>query len=387
MPPRTPPPELSTTWARVLGRRVRRQHLDTTTDEGIVAVARRLNGVHAQVMSSAEVAIGLRAGGIMPEDVRRALVEERSLVKTWAARGTLHLLPADDLPLWVGALSVRTRQFSPAWLRYHHLTEDDLLAVLDTMPRALDGRVLTREEVSAEIARLTRRPHLRRALAESWGGIFKPAAYRGLVCFGPNRGRNVTFVAPRQWVGHWEDVDPDTALAEILRRYLDVYGPATRDEFARWLALDPRPARALFERQAPELVEVDVEGRPAWTTPGAAAELAGGEDQAEVVRLLPAFDPYVIGSLRHLDPLLPDGRFRKRVSRAAGWISPVLLVDGRFVATWQQEVRGGRARIRLEPFGRITKRVRVGAESSAVALGRLLGAGIEVEWAEPEEAS
>src|SRR5205823_10229786 len=137
---------------------------------------------------------------------------ERSLVKTWAMRGTLHLLPAEDLPRWVAALRTRPLRLPPTWLSELGVTADDVHAVLDAIPRALDGRCLTREALAREAARLSGRPRLEAVLKGGWGSLLKPVAYRGLLCFGPNGGRHVTFVRPEQWLGRRNEVDSDAAL-------------------------------------------------------------------------------------------------------------------------------------------------------------------------------
>jgi hypothetical protein len=68
-------------------------------------VASLLCGAHAQVLSAAGLSIGRRLAGATRTDVQRALWSERTLVKTFAPRGTVHLLPTAELPMWTGALS------------------------------------------------------------------------------------------------------------------------------------------------------------------------------------------------------------------------------------------------------------------------------------------
>ncbi|MHB8645576.1 MAG: winged helix DNA-binding domain-containing protein [Thermomicrobiales bacterium] len=372
---------ITTTWAQAFAWRVRQHFLDAPTPDGPVAIARRLCGVHAQVMSCAEMTVGIRGSGTMPGDVRRALEPERSLVKTWAMRGTLHLIPAADLPLFTAFLATRAEAFIAAWLRYGV----DMPTILGTIPEALDGRCLTREALAREVARISRRPELETALMESWGGALKPAAYQGLLCFGPNEGHNVTFVSPRQWIGDWQAVETEEASAAIVRRYLDAYGPATHTDFAHWCGSKQRLARERFARMADELVAVDVEGERMWMTPaGAEGLLAEGEPNT--VRLLPGFDPYTVGALSHLDRLLP-GPLRARVSRTSGWISPVLLVGGRIAGVWKHEIRRGTARITIELFASLPARARAATEKHATTFGTLLGSPVEVVWESPSGGS
>ena len=118
-----------------------------------------------------------------------ALWEERTLVKTWAMRGTLHLLPAAELPRYVAALGrLRPRHHVPSWLRHHGLERAEADAMLAAIPRALAGRELTREELAAAVAEEVGRPALAAKLGGGFGDLLKPAAFTGDLCFAPGDG-------------------------------------------------------------------------------------------------------------------------------------------------------------------------------------------------------
>jgi hypothetical protein len=98
------------------------------------------------------------------------------------------------------------------------------------------------------------------------------------------------------------------------------------------------------------------------------------------VRLLPAFDHYVVAAPRDCDAVLPE-RARARVYRPQGWLSPVLVVDGVMAGVWAHEVARGPLEVEIEPFGRVAKAVRAAAEAEAAALAEFLGAaGADVRW-------
>src|SRR2546426_10217783 len=149
----------SATWAEVRARRLARSSLtDRVTSERLVDVARQLGGVHAQVQVSAELQLGARLDGIKQADVREALWSRRSLVKAWTLRGTLHLHPADELPLWYAARrAVGASSDDPegleAWRDPHGvlhaaLGADDVKATRAAVWDALDGRCLRRDELA-----------------------------------------------------------------------------------------------------------------------------------------------------------------------------------------------------------------------------------------------
>jgi hypothetical protein len=145
------------TWQAVLAWRTRRQHLGARAPaSAALDVVRDVAGLHAQLMASAELTLWARVDGLSRDLVERALWKERALVKTWAMRGTLHLLRSDELGLWVATQgALKPRHHVGAWLRHHGLTREEADAMLAAIPAALDGRSLTREELAAELGRLT----------------------------------------------------------------------------------------------------------------------------------------------------------------------------------------------------------------------------------------
>ena len=371
-------------WAQVMAWRSARHHLDERVPaKAMLDVVEDIAGLHAQVMSSAELTLAARVEGVAPDDVRRALWEERSLVKTWAMRGTLHLLPAAELPRWQAALSTRRGWEAGAWQRGFGVTLEELARLNDAVAQALDGRLLTREQLAAEVGRLTGSEELGAKLRESWGALLKPAAALGLLCFAPNQGRQVRFTRPDTWLGGWTDHDPDQAMAEVTRRFLAASGPVTREDFARWWGI-PSPARGgrLLERLGYEVARVEVEGTAAYAL---AADLPGLAEAggSRAVRLLPAFDQYVVTATLQAERLMP-GPFKARVYRPQGWLSPVLLVGGRMDGTWRQEARGRRLLVTIEPFtGPPPAWARRAAEAEAERLAAFTGGELELRWAEP----
>jgi Winged helix DNA-binding domain len=263
-------------WAQVMAWRLARHHLDERAPAAaMLDVAADICGLHAQVMSSAELTLWARVDGLEPDAVRRALWEERTLVKTWAMRGTLHLLPAAEYPLWQAARSTTRLWEAASWLRGFGVTREELAQLVDAVGEALDGRILTREELAAEVARLTGSPKLGEKLRESWGALLKPAAALGRLCFAPSRGQQVRFTRPDRWLGGWREHDPDEALLEVIRRFLAASGPVTREDVTRWWGV---PSAAQVQKRieglGEEVTVVDVDGTSAYLLAADAPGLA-----------------------------------------------------------------------------------------------------------------
>jgi hypothetical protein len=369
-------------WSSVLAWRVARQQLaERAPRAAALSVVERIAGLHAQLTASAELTLWARVADLERYAVARALWEERSLVKTWAMRGTLHLLPAAELGLWVGAqAALKPRYEVGSWLRHHGLTRSQAEAMLEAIPAALDGRLSTREELAGDVARITGIAGLDGKLRGGFGDLLKPAAFRGELCFAPGDGRNVRFARPDQWLGSWEPVDVEEAVRVVTRRYLAAYGPANGEALARWFGMpSPAGARRWLAALGDEVVTVDVEGEQL-------VMLAADVDEAEaaepsgVVRLLPAFDHYVVAAPRDADAVLPAAH-RARVYRPQGWLSPVVLVDGRMAGIWLHERKGDRLVVEIEPFGRLPRAVKGGVQAESEALAAFLGGELELTFA------
>jgi Winged helix DNA-binding domain len=334
--------------------------------------------VQAQVASAAELAVAVRRATPRKGEVADALAKRR-LVKTWAMRGTLHLLPADELGLWQAGLATYRHYLKPAWFRAFDITETQLLALIDAVGEALGGAPLTRAELADAVVVRLGDEGLREKLQQGFGAYLKPAAFRGRLCFGPGDGQKVRFTRPDVWLGREvERPEGDAALREIARRYLAVHGPATREDLRRWWATTPAAAGKLL-RSVEDAVEVDVEGEPLWML-AAGAEQASTTAPARGVRLLPAFDQYVIAATKQAEHFLA-GDFRDRIYRPQGWISPVLLVDGVMAGVWRHERKGRRLVVEIEPFRRLPATARSEAEAEAERLAAFLGGELELGYA------
>lgn len=381
VPDTTEQPAAHLTWDQVLAWRLRRHHLDQRAPrDAMLDVASAICGLHAQLMSSAEQTLWARVEDMQPGVVERALWEERTLVKTWAVRGTLHLLPAADYPVWQAALSTYDHYYKASWLRHFGFTRQELATTMDAISQALDGAVLTREELADAVAQLTGSDDIRRKLLDSWGATLKPAAFQGRLCYAPGEGQNVRYARPDSWLGDWEPVDPDAAVQELTRRYLSAFGPASRGDYARWGGLTAAQAGRRIDALEEEVVQVDVDGERLWLLAEHVADAAAARPQG-VVRLLPRFDQYVIGAPRDEPAILADD-FKDRIYRTSGWISAVLLVDGRIEGVWEYEQAGDQLTVEIEAFAPVPAWVREAAEEEAERLAAYSGGELVVGWEE-----
>jgi hypothetical protein len=364
-----PPVAAEFGWAQVHAFRLGRHHLLARAPKTDLApVVSDIAGTQAQLMSAAELQIGVRVDCSV-QDVRAALWKQKRLVKTWLMRGTLHLIPAADLPLYTAAMSTRWIRINRSWLKLIGLTEAELLKLVTEIGAVLDGTPRTREEIVKAVGK-GHSPRVLEVLRSGWGGMLKPAARNGLLCFGPSRGQSVTFVRPEKWLGSWRNLDPEEALIEIARRYLRAYGPAQKQDFARWWGNWPGVGTAAWAGLESELVPVSIEGTRAEMLARDLDSVAKSPSGSSI-QLLPLFDPYVLGHMNR--DHLYEAIYRARVSRTAGWISAVVLVDGRVAGTWSHTTVKQTLSVRVDPFQRLGPKTLTGVRGRADSLAETLG--------------
>jgi hypothetical protein len=355
------PAALSLTWDQVRARRLARSSL-TERSPDLLEVVRRVGGVHAQVQASAELQLAARVDGITQEDVRDALWRDRRLVKAWTLRGTLHLHPADELPLWFAARRAVSPapEGLPAWpdpngVVHPPVSADELADLEGAVRDSFGGRPLLRDELANEVVRRVGNKHEGRLRS---GFAF----FLSELVQGPPQGNKIRLARPDEWIDGWRDVDEGDALREVVRRFLWAYGPARPADFRSWFGP--------VEFDMVDLEEVDVEGRHAYV-------LAGDTefpDQQQSVRLLPEYDVYVMG-FRERDQLVPE-RVREQVAAhgRGRYEGPAgvrfLLVDGVAAGLWERRKLARRIDVRVASARRIKRAdVQREVERFAVFLG------------------
>jgi hypothetical protein len=291
-----------------------------------VDVVRLAGPVQAQEPRAARLAFRARSHGLTAADVDRARTEERSLLRAWCMRRTIHLIPADDagwiLPLFA-PLIVRWSRARLAHFGLDRRGQDRALKLLHDAVDA-DGP-LTRPELGERLERAGFETG-----QEVKVHLWLLATLDGSLCLGPDRGGQTCLVRTEDWLGTLQARPREESLAELARRYLRAYAPADERDMARWAGLPLRDTRLAFER-------IGAEPRSA---PRAA--------RSPVVRLLGAYDNYNLGYVDRGFAIEPE--HEKKVNPGGGIVRPAITVDGRFAGTWSSKRSGKRLAVTTEPF-------------------------------------
>jgi hypothetical protein len=314
---------------------MRRQYVDPRAERTASEIVGRLCGVQAQVWSAAEMAVAVRQPVPDRESVNRAFAD-LALMKTWAMRGTLHLLKPDDARAYLSLMEATGFWRKPAWQRVSGVTPRQIDELTEKVAAILDGAVLTRDQLVTQVVADKRFAGMEDRLRSGWGQVLKPLAWRGVLCHGPNQGNKITFTLPASQFPNWaKRPEPEEAAPAVIEAYLGAYGPASPEVFDRWLSLNStsRPRlRQWFADMGDRLTEVDVEGRRGLMVTDHVQELADIAPRTGA-RLLGGFDQYILGPGTNDEMLLPK-EHRAAVSRTSGWISPIVVVNGQVVGVW-----------------------------------------------------
>ena len=349
------------TWQAVVAQRMRR-HCLTEPAAAPVDAVRAMSGAHAQILAAGELSVALRVAGATRESVQRA----DGLVKTFGPRGTVHLLPLDDLPMWAGALSALPRGAqAPEVMR---MTPGQTAEVIAAIGAALTHDDLTADELTVEVVRRTGAwagdlvmPAFQ-GYWPRWRQSISDAANAGVLCYGPMRGRVTTYSNPHR-IKPFEPLPADKALTELLHRYLYAYGPATPQHFARWLKTTPTFVRPYFD----DLPQAELDGQAVWHAPGDEFP----DDRAEGVRLLPYFDAYGVGS-HPRELLFPGKAFTRATARGQAGNYPLLLIDGIVAGVWHQKKAGRTLQVTVESLSTLNRRRRTLLDAEVDRLAAIL---------------
>jgi hypothetical protein len=376
-------PALALDPAKVHAWHVERQLLGRLKAADPVEVARTLVGVQAQVTSSAALAIALRSkprrGGEPGVEATAKALGERRLVRSWAMRGTLHLFAAEDVPLVAAALRGKDNWRRPAWLRWFGVTELEMDRLIDAICEVLDdGRPRTRAELALEITK-RQGEQQGKLLLGSWGSALKVASDRHYLVQSAEEGAGVRFVRASRWIDGWRDEDPAAALATLVERYLAAYGPASLRELLRWWGVATvAHMRPIVASLGDALTEVDVGGVQALVRTADIDSIEATTRKKGTVALVGGFDPFIVGAgLR--EQLFPPLHL-KRISRIAGWISPVMLRDGVAAGVWDSRRSAKGLAITIETFDRTTAVDRSAIGRAAERIGAALGLPVTVAF-------
>lgn len=353
----------------IAGERIARQGFATRPTAGVAAAAALVCGIQAQDPQASRLGVRARCAGATEADVLAA-IDNRSVVRSWLMRNTIHLVPAEDVR-WLTALlgpMIRRRFQNVRWPALG-LTPELLESAAEVTPSVLAGRSLTRSEFAGALAGHGVR------IDPSGQASTHALLYLstiGMVCRGNDRGRSADASANKS-VGRgeatftlldgWLPACPagptgDDALAELARRYFAAFSPATPADFTTWCGL---PAGRAVDLIGDELTPVEVGGRAGYRL--------GEVEPERGLRLLSAFDNYLVGYRDRA--LIIDAGDRAEVY-VGGIIRPTVLSDGYVVGRWSLIRSRESAAIDVSLYTELSKQARTALDAEVTDVGRFI---------------
>ena len=355
---------------RIPGLRLAAQGIARPTAKSPEQVVTRLGALQAQDHPGALWSIGLRMVNATRTEVERAIAE-RTIVRTWPMRGTLHFVSAADAGWMLDLLASRVMRGAAG--RYRQLELDDAtFRRIRTVTRRAHSHtpMMTRSTLFAAI----------NAAGVSTAGqrgihLIRHLCMEGLLCQGPHAEKEPTFVLMEDWVRESRTVSRDEALQLLAERYFTSHGPASVRDFANWTGLPLTDARTALQLAKPSLASIERSGDELWMS-SALDELT---EQSHSVHLLPGFDEYLLG-YRDRSAVLEAGHMERIVPGGNGVFQATLVVDGMVRGTWRRSIRGGAMRLGVTPFVRLSAAMKKATAAAAHRYAAFLGIPVVVEW-------
>jgi hypothetical protein len=322
--------------------------------------------LQAQLLSAAYLGLLARTAQLAQSQIDAALNTERSIVRSWLMRGTLHLVSSEDLRWMLQVLGPVLARGNRARHRQLGLQDDLKLRGVAAIRKMLASTgPLTRFEI---VDGLRRHRIVLDAKTQAPIHLIQLAALQGVCCRGPDRENGEpTYVLIEDWLGRSGPMPPSSPAGELAHRYLSAFGPATVRDFAAWSGLPMPEARSALAAIRPSLEQLAIGTEPGFVVAGT---LPKGPKQEGNVRLLPAFDSYLLG-YRSRD-LAVSTQLQRRLQRGGGWLHPAVVIDGRAIAGWSLRKLGAKAELLVEVPRKLEESVHRKIEAETHEIERFL---------------
>ncbi len=334
-------------------------HSFSTEPHEVVA---RMGAVQAQDYLAALWAVGLRARSANEQQIEQALAD-KTIVRTWPMRGTLHFVAAADVRWMLELLTPRVVAARQRRLQQLGLDEQVIARSADVVTKALQG--------GKQIARTELYHVLQQANVPTDGQrgihILGWLAHDQLLCFGAREGKQPTFTLLEEWVPHAPMMQRDEALAALAQRYFTGHGPATLYDFMWWSGLTARDARVGLAAAASQLGHEASGGVDYYF-----AQALPAHQQVPNAFLLPAFDEYLVG-YKDRSAVIDPAHMLQVNPGSNGVFSPIIVIDGRVVGVWKRAFKKDTVTLTIRPFTSFTEAEIEAVKTAAEGYARFVG--------------
>lgn len=349
--------------------RLRSQQIVQTAHASPSDVVARLGAVQAQDYLGALWAVGLRTPGATEHTIEQALAE-KTIVRTWPMRGTIHIVAAADVRWMLELLAQRVVLRSARRRAELGLDETVIAASAEVIAGALQGgKQMTRQALYELL------DQARIATAASRGlHILGRLAHDRLICFGARDGKQPTFALLDEWVPDARSLPRDEALATLTLRYFTGHGPATAQDLMWWSGLNKAEVNAGLSAVASQLERHSIAGQDYYAAPPLSAPATRSSDAF----LLPPFDEFLVGYRDRSAAL--DPRYNQLIVPGGnGVFNPIIVIGGRVVGTWKRALKKDRVVLTCMPFASFTEEQAEALAATAERYARFVGKPVSLD--------
>lgn len=303
-------------------------------------VLSHLGAIQGQDYAGSLWSIALRTQNATKTDVEQTITD-RKIVRSWLMRGTLHFVSAEDLRWMLDLVAPRNTTGQRARDIQLGLDEKIYARCYEVLAKTLQGgNILTRSEALTTLQDAGISTEGQRGYH-----ILKRAGRDKLICFGPIKDKQQTFVLLDEWLPKTKELSHEEALAKLAHQYFQSRGPATIDDFIWWSGLLRADARSGLAGIKHELHHETIDGKEYWFAPDSIMT----DIKNHSVYLLPGFDEYILG-YKDRSAIL-DPQYNQRICPGGnGMFLATVVVDGRVVGMWQRAVKRDVMNIAATPF-------------------------------------
>jgi hypothetical protein len=348
--------------------RLAAQHITQPDFISAEAVVKYMGAMQAQDYPGALWSVALRTSSLTRRDIEAA-IENRTIVRTWPMRGTLHFVAASDIRWITQLLTPRILQSAAGRERQLSLNDEVfkkargvIAKALASVPQLERGELLIALEKAGIATENQRGYHILWRLAQE-----------GLICFGSHIGKQPSFALLDTWIPTNEPLpDRQTSLRELAIRYFVSHGPASLKDFAGWGSMTLTDAKQAIEHAGDEIAKSLIEGEVYWHAPRLR------EPTNHSTLLLSGFDEFLLGYKDRSAMLELDG-MQKVVPGGNGMFRPTIVVDGHVVGIWKKTAKAKEVILTLEPFVSLSAQMIKTIEDTAKRYGAFLEMPVRIE--------
>ena len=337
------------------------------TPDGVV---HWLGAVQSQDYAGAKWALGMRMTHATDDLVDQAFANG-SILRTHLMRPTWHFVTPSDIRWLLELTAPRVRAASAYMYRKEELDDKVFKHSNAALEKALlGGKSLTRDELrdALEKARIKTEGDQRMTY------LMMQAELDGVVCSGPRKGKQFTYMLLEERVPQARKLSHDEALAELSKRYFTSRGPATVQDFAKWSGLTIADAKLGLEAVRAQFQSEVMDGQTYWfKEPEKSSPLS-----SPIIHLLSVYDEY-ISSYKDRSAMANEKNAEKMVSMGND-LTYIILLNGQAIGTWKRTLKKKEVTITPNLFIPLKKAEKEALVHTSEEYGTFLGLSAIVEY-------